>query len=381
MNKLTKMWQGITRVFLIVLFASTSVNVVMANNGQSHKYSPAVRSVIKLGERGGDLSPTASRFSEVDNQSFTKAMKAWNAHEWEKGVALFDKHIKENPNSPWAAESELHKGCYYRYTNQLTEAKMQFSRVIEKYPNTAVAHKAKKRLGGTYYLEGNYQKALDTYKDLIADKTVDWRNLTYAMHWRRHLSRIVRTTKKTPDRITQLNQCGLKSLALVYEQMDLSERAAAMEDLASQSTEESTFEQLLNIIQKDFANASVIQTDAKGLKSLKLPVIVYLQSHHYVVVTRVTNNDLTIRDPYKGEYQQSLTDFFTEWNGEVLVQEKQVGQQALSSELLSSIRGGCCGNPIPEPGLGDNPNQPTDRPDQSEGSGDSGGGSGGRRQW
>jgi len=324
---------------------------------RNKQHSDDIHNLVKLGKRGGDLSPTGNNFNASDNAAFKRAMEDWNAHNWKSAVSKFKAHTKAYPNSPWAAESELHMGCFYRYTNELDSAKSQFTKIMEKYPGTDVAHKAKKRLGGTYYLSGDYQKSLDTYKALAADKDVSPRHRTYALHWRRDLERMIKHQPKTQAQ--RLNQCGLKSLALLYQQNDLPRRAMEMEALAGKSENESNFLELLHHVKNEYPHSAVLETDIQILDKLQLPAIAYQdKSHHFVVVSQIQGDSIVIRDPYKGEKTLSRSEFEEEWSGQLLVTDKGLTGDALnkikivSNENLEVTTGGCCGNPLPEGGLG-----------------------------
>lgn len=328
--------------------------------GKRHHYSAKVRAMQKLGKRGGDLSPVSDAFSDSDDASFVPAIDAWNAHHWKEGVRKFRAHLKSHPHSPWAGEAELHIGCFYRYTDQYEKAVQQFQKVMQSYPGTDVADKAKKRLAGTYYLEGKYSKALELYRQLFSDKSASWRHRSYALHWLRHVDRI-RAVKKGDQ---ALNQCGLKSLALVYDQLGLTKRAKAVEALAAKSTQPASFGKLQGILRKDFPKASLVRTDIAGLLTQRFPVIAHVGSNHFLVVTGIDGDTVQIQDPYHGEQSQTVEQFAARWDGTLLSSRRQSDalDQVLSGVRVAGITGGCCGFPVPEPHLGANPDEPEEPP-------------------
>ncbi|MEK6775683.1 MAG: cysteine peptidase family C39 domain-containing protein, partial [bacterium] len=349
---------GYLVLILISLLLFVPLSEAKNVNPRLQSYSKEVRSIIKLGKRGGDLSPVSTAFKDADNQSFIDAIDTWNAHNWKVGSEKFKKHLKDFPNSPWAGESELHIGCYLGYQTLYPEAKEQFSKIVSRYPGTRISHKALQRLAGVYYLEGDYQKALDTFKALRAEKDVSWQELTYALHWWRHLSRVM----ENPETTQLLNQCGLKSLAFLYEAKEMKEKALEMDAQAAEAREESTFGELLAILRKDFPEAAAIWTDLNGLRKIHLPVVAYMDPRHFVLLRKIEGKTIEIQDPYAGDLKQSEEIFLQKWTGKILVLEKgdaAVGPM-LPEEELNQIQGGCCGSPVPEPNLGNNTNQPTD---------------------
>ncbi|MCI5143449.1 MAG: hypothetical protein D3909_17360, partial [Candidatus Electrothrix sp. ATG1] len=120
--------------------------------------TPTTKELMAAGQLGGQLFPTADIAVAADeaadkagdeaakaklsgqsvarkqlsrnqaiNLSFGKAIQAWNKHEYKDAVGMFEEHMQEFPDSPWAAESALHIGCDARYSGRYTEATEQFN--------------------------------------------------------------------------------------------------------------------------------------------------------------------------------------------------------------------------------------------------------------
>jgi tetratricopeptide (TPR) repeat protein len=319
-------------------------------------YSKSVRAIIRLGKRGGDLAPVSNAFSKADNASFVSAITAWNGHHWRDGVRLFRKHLRNHPNSPWAGEANLHIGCFYRYTGQYRNAVQQFGKVIKRFPGTDVSAKALKRQAGAYFLQGDYKTALKLYLKLFGDTKASWRHRTYALYWARHLQRLEAAKKHAQA----LNQCGLKSLALVYKQLGKPKRAKAMAGLADRSTQVASFGYLRDLLRLDYPQASLVRTDAAGLRAQKFPVIAHVDADHFVVVAGLKGDTVLVHDPYRGTERQTLQQFEARWDGTLLsrTHESRAVAHPLSGINIASITGGCCGNPLPAQGLGHQPLQP-----------------------
>src|ERR1039458_2840159 len=95
---------------------------------------PTAEELAAAGQLGGALYPTrelkdATR-EHAARLDFGRAIEEWNKHEYPKAVEMFRKHIKELPDSPWAAEAELHIGCDATYNGRYTEAESIFRKLI-----------------------------------------------------------------------------------------------------------------------------------------------------------------------------------------------------------------------------------------------------------
>ena len=78
-----------------------------------------------------------------------------------------------SPNQPIAAEAHYWLGMAYLSTKQLDEARAQFERILAQWPSSEVGSQAILRLGDTYYNQGKFTQAIDTYTRLTASGTAD----------------------------------------------------------------------------------------------------------------------------------------------------------------------------------------------------------------
>jgi TolA-binding protein len=92
---------------------------------------------MAAGQLGGALFPTHELKDQQREAAarldFGRAIEEWNQHEYPKAVAMFRKHVKDFPDSPWAAEAELHVGCDATYNGRYTEAQTIFQKLIAEH--------------------------------------------------------------------------------------------------------------------------------------------------------------------------------------------------------------------------------------------------------
>jgi tetratricopeptide (TPR) repeat protein len=68
----------------------------------------------------------------AQNLSFGEAIQCWNAHDWDAATELFDQHLAEYPDSPWAPEAEIHLACEARYQGRYTEAEHRYQSILDR---------------------------------------------------------------------------------------------------------------------------------------------------------------------------------------------------------------------------------------------------------
>lgn len=348
--------------------------------------APTTHELMAAGQLGGQLYPTddieveefetdtqnqlssdqkKKQSSKLDrkkaiNLSFGKAIQAWNKHEYRKGVELFKKHVEEFPDSPWAAEAELHIGCDARYHGRYTEAEEKFMGIIRKYQGKKhegarrLVDKAHFRMGALNILENNYGEA-KTYFSILKKEALDWRHRTYASHWIKRLSRLEK------DKIALLN-CGVQALAVLLEKEG---RHSEANQVRRQKPSSIKGHSLLNLkeIATDYGYDLIgLRVTVDELEQLQLPAIVQIDgrkqgdSGHYWLLEKKQNDRLTLIDPQNSHrFQQKTEEFNREWNGIALVfqNQKNLPGTLLSSNELTQIYCGCCGAEMGEGDLGD----------------------------
>ncbi|MCI5194102.1 MAG: hypothetical protein D3915_13415, partial [Candidatus Electrothrix sp. AU1_5] len=352
--------------------------------------TPTTEELMAAGQLGGQLFPTAditvageekTNLSEqaavqeqsqeqllhhqAINLSFGKAIQAWNKHEYKEAVGMFEEHLREFPDSPWAAESALHIGCDARYSGRYTEATDQFNGIIEKYKDNPhegakrLVNKAKLRLANVKALQNNFPEAKKYFRELIGESD-DWRSRTYGSHWLQRLSRIGK------DKLALLN-CGMQALAVLLEQDNRQEEANAVRQMRASSLRGQSLEELQSIAAGYGYPLTGLRLAPEELVQLPLPAILQLRgdeqgdSGHYWILEQVNGDLLALFDPQNRQrFNQSREEFAAEWDGIALVfGDGETGDElpgvALSLAEMQSTYGGCCGVQRPESNLGNDP--------------------------
>jgi tol-pal system protein YbgF len=81
--------------------------------------------------------------------------------------------VREQSNQPLAAEAHYWLGMAYLSAKQLDEARAQFETVLAQWPASEMRSQAILRLGDTFYNQGKFTQAIDTYSRLTASGTAD----------------------------------------------------------------------------------------------------------------------------------------------------------------------------------------------------------------
>jgi tol-pal system protein YbgF len=86
--------------------------------------------------------------------------KAGNSGQAIRDLSTF---VRDHPDQPITADALYWLGMAYLGTKQLDEARAQFERILAQWPSSEVASQASLRLGDTFYNQGKYTQAIDSY--------------------------------------------------------------------------------------------------------------------------------------------------------------------------------------------------------------------------
>lgn len=335
-------------------------------------------SIVASGLRGGDLVPVGSGFTAHFNREMGEAMEAWNAHHWEDGVARFKRILEQHPDSPWAAEAELHVGCFCYYNGIYDEAEERFLAVWAKYPKSgAIRRKVLRYLPHLYAMTGRFRAAQDVL-NMMADFPLNWDERQFYENMARFYHRSVLSADR--DQL-----CGAMSLALAREVLDNGGpreglRNVALEDVyrkypwslkSAQSPDGYSLQELAEI-----GNGTARQVSWEVLKEHAhpgSPIVAYLApasepriyarlgrrlppgyrkpSGHFILVESADDALVQVLDPKGGRFRMAASDFRYRWEGAVLaltLQQAHLGKP-LPGSVAGELRGGCCGQPPPDP--------------------------------
>ena len=324
---------------------------------------PSTVEIRSAGQLGGPLTPTREvadpqREARI-NLSFGHAIQAWNAHDYRRAVGLFRRHVEDFPDSPWAAEAELHLGCDAQYQGRYREARERYESILASQAGRTDAdarmmvHKTRLRLGALDVLEYDFDAAAEQFRILKQDSP-DWRHRTYAAHWLQRLSR-------HRGAEAELLSCGLQALAHLLELEGRPIEARAVRQTVPVSPSGQSLAQLVALATRHGVQLEARKIAPRELPALPLPAIAQLRSTtdgqlgHYWVIESYADGRFRIHDPQSTRtFEHNLEQFAVEWHGVVVVPvgSPDLPGRPLEPGELDDLRGGCCGAPAPESDLG-----------------------------
>jgi RHS repeat-associated protein len=336
----------------------------------------SVESIRESGERGGMLLTAGTNFTAAHNREMGEAMELWNAHRWQEGVEALGQIWRAHPDSPWAAEAEMHEACYLKFNGRFDEAEERFVSVLAKYPHVPeIQAKVLHYLPHLYALTARWQAALDTHLHMG--------NLPLTWQERQHLETYSRIFSRGVAREEKERLCGTKALALALAaQNDNGETLRNVSvagiyrrfDWATRKSAHGSGYSLQELA--DLCNGTPVELDLDALRQGTTPghpVLVYLKSPsepkcfgvlqkpsrgkeqpltgHFVVVERTGQGFVDLLEPNLGRMRWPMSHFLYRWSGAAL---KLPGQDALKGRSVSAVRagtmrGGCCGFAPPPP--------------------------------
>nr|WP_321349312.1 RHS repeat-associated core domain-containing protein [uncultured Methanoregula sp.] len=332
-----------------------------------------VDSIRESGERGGLLHAVGTNFTAADNREMGDAMELWNAHRYPEARQAFQAIRQNHPTSPWAAEAELHEGCYHKFNQEFDAAEERYLSLLRKYPNeSGMWHKVLHYLPHLYFETGRYQTALDAL-DKFQELSLAWTEDQFAENYRRLF-----WSAWQGDRLERL--CGTKALALVLaaqqgqllnQPLDAVYARHAWAGQKAKNPDGYSLQELA-----DLAGGSAVEMSLAELRAAATadaPVLVYLSppappqcfsvwerqaknapaplTGHFLAVIQVADNYVDVLDPSGGRGRWPLGRFLYRWSGKGLQMPGQtIGQgRPLPPGAAGQLRGGCCGSPPRDP--------------------------------
>jgi RHS repeat-associated protein len=376
----SSLWSLIVAISLVAIFAGTGFIGKATAQEPTPNLKPSVlpldlsrppikEELMAAGQLGGLLYPTheaASNHREaLINQSFGEAIDVWNRHRYPEAIVMFQNHVAEFPDSPWASEAMLHIGCNAFYHGCYTEAENCFNWVIRAnqgsrhYGARAMVDKTRIRLANLREAQGNFSAAIRLLS-AVKQSSSSWRDQTYASHWIQRLSRL-------RHQGLALYNCGLQALAQLL--MQEGQKVAAKEILAKRPS--SRRGQSIKELQS-LAGAYGYQLDCRklavaDLREIPLPALVQLNARqagnhgHFWLLKEAEGDRLEFYDPQSRQrFRQTAAEFAQEWDGNALVLIRpgcaELPGRPLAAREMEHSWGGCCGVQRPPDNLG-NPNK------------------------
>ena len=273
-------------------------------------------------ERGLQRAQAKYERARAINLDFGKAIQEWNKHNYRQAAKMFEKHLKDYPESPWAGEAEIHLGCDAKYNGRFAEAQTIYDQLLNKTsskPNSKLKQKkkerrarggapseadinadveraaradsleaavmaldaptedddesfelhqkAKQRWADLDIATGRWNEAAEKLADIIETDT-DWRRITWAQHWLRNLSVYERN-------VLQLRACGPKALGFVLASLGKNEIAEKVKQLPAPSERGTDLNELKGLAARYGTPMEGFKGTPQTLEKLRLPLILH----------------------------------------------------------------------------------------------------------
>ena len=90
--------------------------------------------LLKRDPRESGLQKALERYvrAKAINLDFGKAIQEWNKHNYRQAAKMFEKHLKDFPESPWGGEAMLHLGCDAKYNGRFDEAQRIYDTILKQ---------------------------------------------------------------------------------------------------------------------------------------------------------------------------------------------------------------------------------------------------------
>ena len=327
------MYRFVEYIYAIAAIALSSAPLTPGDAPDKLTQEFSSERLIAAGERGGPLTPTSEKFNADDNRSFGLAMGDWNAHRYDMAVDKFRAHLTHYPRSPWAAEAELHIGCYSFYRGRYEAAEESFLRILNKQKKGQIARKALIRLGIMYADSSRLEEAASCFKQCVALKPT-WQQATLCQSWRMNIHRMKMNRKDSSG-------CGPLALKRIFGLQGI---PFPNEFIGKES---SSFFDIVQIAAEQDVEAVGLKLTYEDLIGLKEPVIVRVHPPHFLVVGRADSRNVFTIDPQGGKRVIPHDRFVSIWDGDTLLFNpgKEHRGTCLSKVEMGNARGGCCGFP------------------------------------
>ncbi|RLB99630.1 MAG: hypothetical protein DRI57_33310, partial [Deltaproteobacteria bacterium] len=215
-------------------------------------------------------------------------------------------------------------------------------------------NKPRSRLAVLKVFQSNFKEATEHFQAL-KQKSLTWRDRTYASHWLQRLS------KYRAKELALLN-CGVQTLAYILRKDGREAEAQEVMKRLPRSLNGHTMEELKALAVSYGYAFTGLRLSVTDLKKVPLPAVVQLNGQnegdkgHYWVLEKSENDMLKFFDPQSSRrFEQHSDEFSREWGGNAFVfsDDETLPGTRLAEDEMAQIYGGCCGVQRPEDPIGD----------------------------
>lgn len=343
----------------ITLICSVSLLICNATWAVDESITPTKAKPI-----AGFSAEESAKVAADSDKEFNSAMSVWYKHRYSDGEKMLRVFSEKYPNSKWAAEADLHVGCYLTYLNRHDEARVLFDEVIKEYPGHNVATKAKLRLGNVAERAGRFNEAIDYYSNVLK-LNPSWDQFRYANYRARKL---IMTAGKLQARIN----CGPVALAACLDALEKHSEAAEVKAIKA-TIDGMSLDQLQTEAGKHGVITHPQLLSVDDLRKSHLPVLAHVNPNHYVAITALDGDKVQVEDSILGKHDMSLGALGKIWSGVVLSFDPSAKEEPVAMAVAKETWGGCCGQADDDECLGDCPRDCQQDYSNGNGSGGDGG--------
>ncbi len=309
------------------------------------------------------LTPTNKAVVAEEDKEFNAAMGVWLTHRYGDGEKMLREFAAKHPNSRWAAEAELHCGCYLTFSERYDEARTLFEKLATKHSRNNIHTKATLRLGNVAERQAKFDEAIKHYTDALSMNPT-WDQFKYANYSARKLI-------MGKGKMQAMINCGPVALAACLNALGKTSEATQAREIKPTLHGISLYV-LSSESEKLGVKARLVEMSSEQLCKSTLPVLAYVQPNHFVAVLSIKDKTVGLEDSIRGKHDVSLSELERVWSGRVLSFAPDTKLASLSIIDALDATGGCCAQADEDECLGASP-----QCECQQGTDDGNGGSGG----
>ncbi|MDO8586909.1 MAG: cysteine peptidase family C39 domain-containing protein [Armatimonadota bacterium] len=326
---------------------------------------------LRAQEAPAGVIGSSSIEQEAENmfESGERKSRQWD---YAAGFAVFEQVAAKYPGTYACAKAQRCIGQYLKVgKRRYLQSIKHYDKAIEMAPNTEIAALARFDKAHALYMRGFYEEAVREFEAVIASgppvdilkMSVSWSALA-----RSHRNAERGGGKKAAVTFNGDPACGPLSLLALCKANGVKTDLKRLKKLTNRGEKGTNLARLVSAANSLGLRARPVSLTIDGLRKAPLPCMVWILEGHFVIVSKISDRRIVLKDSAEGTVRMTLVDFAAIWGGETLVVDNgkpasRVVAQApeLSPEELRNAWGGCCGV-SGTPGTGGPPDQPKDKP-------------------
>lgn len=226
---------------------------------------------------------------------YQEAFKYADRGKMDLAIRIFDRLVSEEPDSDMVAMALYQRAIGLESLNRVDEAKHAYRSVQDRFPDSYLSLRAKRRL---YDLE------------------MKKKHLSAALSPRELDPLSVGVPASQPD--ASRADCGPEALHAACEFMGVPSTIDELAQTAGTSAKGTSMLGLARAARKKGLTARGLKVNYAYLDEMPMPAIVWVNGDHFMLITSVQGHVLTAFDPGVGQRKISRQSFTRTWSGYVL---------------------------------------------------------------